>query len=347
MNNPLNSLINRLRSASRLYASLGAEPVSGPSTVTRDKPVRNAPARLRHRLPDSILIGFISLSLSGCSALLPSPISRFDVQTPKPFGYLIGDEIHHRIVLETRKDLAFDAGSLPAKGELNRWLTLNQVSIHRETDDGVTVIDLTYQAFYAPNEVKLLTIPGFSLRFSQAGKIVEQAVPPWQFTLSPMQQLSPRKDGTGKPYMRPDAQPDLANTTHAWLDVFAALAAASGLGMYLAFLYGYFPHWPQRRVFKRTLSLLNRLTATDLEQGLATVHHAFNTVYGKPLFRHLLADFFTSHPQYRSVEARLVWFYELSNQVLFADRHHAASNDDWQQLRELCRLCREIECGAR
>ena len=294
-----------------------------------------------------MLVGvLLSLSLTACSALLPPPISRFEVQTPKPFGYLIGDEIRHRIVLETRKDMAFDANSLPAKGELNRWLNLNRVDIRREREDGLTVIDLTYQAFYAPNEVKLLSVPGFNLRFIQAGKTVEQPVPPWQFTLSPMQALSPRKDERGRPYMRADATPEPADTSGAWLGVYVALAAAGGVGLYLTYLYGYFPNWPQRRVFKRTLRQLGNLSETDLERGLAVMHHAFNTVYGKPLFRHNVADFLISHPQFRSVEARLIWFYEFSNQVLFGGRH-PVNGDEWRQLRELCRLCREIECGAR
>lgn len=308
-----------------------------------------------NRLPPSIrpkgvplvlVAGLLSLTLTACSALLPPPISRFEVQTPRPFGYLIGDEIRHRIVLETRKDMAFDANSLPARGELNRWLNLNQVDIRNDRDAGLTVIDLSYQVFYAPNEVKLLTVPGFSLRFTQAGKTVEQAVPPWQFTLSPMQELSPRKDENGRPYLRPDAVPASTDTVDFWLGVYAALMGAGSIGLYLAYLYGYFPNWPQRRVFKHTLRLLGKLSETELEQALAAMHHAFNTVYGKPLFRHTVGDFLTSHPQFRSVEAHLLWFYEFSNQVLFGGRRESGS-DQWQQLQELCRLCREIECGAR
>lgn len=291
------------------------------------------------------LAGLLSLCLAGCASLLPPPISRFDVQTPRPFGYLIGDEIHHRIIINTRNDVKLNANSVPAKGELNRWLNLNEVSLRTDSDSGDTVIDLTYQVFYAPNEVKMLSIPGFNLQFTQAGQSVEQAVPAWPFTLSPVKELAVRKDEQGRQYMRPDVLPESLSTTNHWLGFYAGLTAAAMLGGYLSVLYGLWPVWPKRRIFKRLLSRLERLPEQQRQAGLTDVHHAFNQLHGKPLFANHLSAFFHDYPQYRAAADGIAWFYAWSDRVLFGGQ--AMADGDWDKLRQLCRLCRDIECGKR
>lgn len=283
--------------------------------------------------------------VSGCASLLPPPISHFELQTPRPFGYLIGDEIRHRVVLQTRKDLVLNPNSVPGKGALNRWLNLNDVNIQTDQDSGETVIDLTYQVFYAPNEVKMLSIPGFSLQFSQAGKAVEQTVPAWPFTLSPIKELAIRKDEAGHQYMRPDALPPFLSSQTQRLGFYAALGMALLSGAYLAYLYGLLPSWPKRRIFKRALSQIGRLSQNQAEQGLAAMHHAFNRVNGQPLFKHKLAAFYQTHSEYRGAAEQIGWFFDLSNRALFGGQ--TVGEKDWDKLKELCRLCREIECGRR
>jgi len=67
----------------------------------------------------------MALSLLGCSGSIDEPVSYFNVETPRPFGYVNGDEIPQRIVIETRSGISLQTGSLPAKGQINRWLNLN------------------------------------------------------------------------------------------------------------------------------------------------------------------------------------------------------------------------------
>lgn len=295
-----------------------------------------------HRVVSTLLLGVL---LSGCASLLPPAISRFEVQTPRPFGYLIGDEIRHRVIVRTRNDVRLNLNSVPAKGELSRWLNLNQVSLSNDPDSGETVIDLTYQVFYAPNEVKMLSIPGFNLQFTQAGQSVEQAVPAWPFTLSPVKELAVRKDEQGRQYMRPDPLPEPLPATSQWLGFYAGLIAAALLGGYLSVLYGLWPVWPKRRIFKCLSAKLDRLPEPQRQAGLTAMHHAFNALYGKPLFASGLQVFFHDHPQYRAAADAIVWFFGWSNRVLFGGQVIAAG--DWEKLQGLCRLCRDIECGKR
>lgn len=317
------------------------EHVQGRSTLGFDKLSPNGAVIIRVGLI-SLFCGF----LSGCSALLPSPISRFELQTPRPFGYVIGDEIHHRLVIDTRQDVKLNPDSLPKQGALNRWLNLNQVSVATDIDSDELIVDLQYQAFYAPNEVKMLTVPGFALRFNQSGKTIEQAVPEWHFTLSPIKELAIRKDEDGLNYMRPDAVPHPISDSQEWLVVYASLSLSFITGLYLAYLYGYFPVWPKQRIFKRALRELSGKSQTDMPRGLAVVHHAFNVLNDQPLFRHRLAGFYQTHAEYQSAAEQIEWFFNFSNAVLFAGKQDFTP-DDWHKLQELCRVCRDIECGKR
>lgn len=294
-----------------------------------------------------MLFGVFCGLLSACSVLPPSPITRFELQTPRPFGYLIGDQIRHRLVIETRGDFSLNPDSLPKQGAVNRWLSLNRVAVETNSETGVTVVELLYQAFYAPNEVKMLAIPGFTLRFNnQAGKTVEQIVPEWHFTLSPLKELAVRKDETGLDYMRPDALPLPLSTGTQWLAVKVGLSLALCTSLYLAFLHGIFPAWPKQRIFKRALKELASLSPCDIARGLAVVHHAFNVLNGQPLFKHRLQAFYLAHPEYRTAAKQIDWFFDFSNQVLFAGKQDFAAEDS-RQLQDLCRVCREIECGGR
>jgi mxaA protein len=289
------------------------------------------------------ILFFCALSI-GCSGFSSQPIRRFELQTPRPFAYLIGDEIRHRVVVETGSDMSLNPNSVPKQGEVNRWLNLNKVKIDTDLDTGDTVIDLVYQVFYAPNEVKMLTVPGFTLQFDQAGKRVEQAVPAWNFTLSPIKELAVRKDEGGLNYMRPDALPMALPTQVQRLGIYASLTLALFTAGYLAYLYGYFPVWPKRRIFKRAAGELSRLSERELERGLAVIHRALNTLNGRPLFKHKLSEFYHAHSEYRGAAESMNWFFNFSNQVLFAGKLDFGP-EDWRKLNDLCRLCRDIECG--
>ena len=131
------------------------------------------------------------LSLIGCSGSIDEPVSYFNVETPRPFGYVNGDEISQRIIIETRSGITLQTGSLPAKGPINRWLNLNQITVKQSGQR--YQIDLRYQVFYAPLEVKVLTLPGFTVQLSQGEKSVGKSIPAWSFTLSPLRELVVRQ----------------------------------------------------------------------------------------------------------------------------------------------------------
>ncbi|MBE0435478.1 MAG: nonribosomal peptide synthetase MxaA [Methylomicrobium sp.] len=293
------------------------------------------------------LMLLLGVFISGCSGSLPQSVSRFEFLTPKPFGYVIGDEIAHRIVIDTRVGIELNEHALPKPGDLNRWLTINRVEYSQsKTAQGVRyVIDIRYQVFYAPLEVKMLAIPGFSVQFKQGAQTIDQAVPDWHFTISPLRELAVRKD-EGSEYMRPDVPPGgLSNDDTVWR-LFASLFIVALSALYLTYLYGYLPGLPRRGIFKRAQRQLARLPERDLASALSVVHHALNTLNHKPLFQHKLNEFYRNQPDYRKLAGELNDFFELSNRYFFAG-YGDIGQDDFDKIERLCRLCREVERGGR
>ncbi|WP_341326380.1 nonribosomal peptide synthetase MxaA [Methylotuvimicrobium sp. KM2] len=292
----------------------------------------------------TLLLGVL---ISGCSGPLQQSVSRFEFLTPKPFGYVIGDEIAHRIVIDTRAGVELNNNTLPKPGELNRWLTVNRVEhAQSKTGQGMRhIIDIRYQVFYAPLEVKMLTIPGFSVQFKQGAQTIEQAVPDWHFTISPLRELAVRKDDGGE-YMRPDAPPSRLSNREAKWRLFASLFVVALSVLYLTYLYGYLPGLPRRGIFKRAQRQLARLPERDLATALSVVHHALNTLNRKPLFQHKLNEFYRNQPDYRQLAGELNDFFDLSNRFFFAD-YGDIGRDDFGKIERLCRSCREVERGGR
>jgi mxaA protein len=245
-------------------------------------------------------------------------------------------------VLETRSGISLQGGSLPTKGQINRWLNLNQVTV-KQTGQRYE-IDLRYQVFYAPLEVKSLTLPGFNVQLSQGDKSISQSVPAWTFTLSPLRELVVRQTEQGE-YMRPDSPPLLLANTLAWYDLAASLSVAALIAAYLAYLYGCYPGMLRRTVFKRALRKLSGLSKADMEQALTLVHHALNSLNGQPLFANRLSDFYRLNPQYLQVSSQLDWFFNYSNRYFFSAGMIVVAQD-LQQLRDLCERCRKIERGS-
>lgn len=285
------------------------------------------------------------LLLAGCSGSEQKVVEAFSVNSPRPYGYSIGDEIPQQIIVQTQEDVELLASSLPVVGKQSYWLELKRVKLHKtESAAGWRyVLDLTYQVFYAPLEVKMLKIPGFTLQFSQYGKPTSQVVPDWSFTIAPLRELAVRKSEQGE-YMRPASTPEFLNVASEQRGFYLGLLASALLSSYLAYLYGLIPHFHRRTIFKRAWRSINPLQKTEMAMMLLAMHHAFNQVFGRPLFAVQLADFLQQHPEYRTVSGQLQWFFNYSNRFYFA-ASMIVVEDDVQQLKTLCQQCRKIELG--
>lgn len=285
--------------------------------------------------------------LTGCAGSNNEAVRNFTFTAPRPFGYVLGDEITLRIEFDTDDTVTVQTASLPAKGQVNRWLNLNAVSVKQQERDGGIHHELTlrYQVFYAALEVKLLTIQGFNLSLQQNGKTLSQAIPAWAFTISPLRELAVRKTEQGE-YKRPDAPPDFLDNTKPLLALSASLLLSFGLGVYLAGLYGLLPKSFKRRVFKSARKQLKSLSKDNMAQALSAVHQAFNQLYAQPLFHNRLADFYAAYPEYQQLNPELDWFFNYSNRFFFS-QDMIPVEIDLEKLHSLCQAALDIERGKR
>jgi len=283
------------------------------------------------------------LLLLGCSGANDDAVIDFEVETPRPFGYVIGDEIPERIILETRPGVILNTASLPAKGPVNRWLNLNAMHIRQSGQR--YEIDLRYQVFYAPLSVRTLTLPGFDLHFGSGDSAFSKPVPPWRFTMSPLRDLAVKGAESGAT-LRPDSPPPQLDTRQTLTLIVAGSGASLLAAATLGFLYGYFPALRRRTLFKQALKRLARLPEKDMASVLHTVHDALNRLNRKPLYQHQLAGFYQAHPEHRRVDSQLNWFFNYSNHYFFS-RNVSATALDREKLIALCKACRQIERGSR
>ena len=275
------------------------------------------------------------------------------LHAPRPFGFVIGDRIHHRIEIEVGPEQHLKRDSVPASGRINYWLELNKREIQMREHAGKIRyrIDLFYQTFYAPRQVEPLQIPGFSLAFKHGSESVEAPVDPWHFTMSVIRDLSilPKQGG---PALRSDDPPrpfDL-NTPLRHVGVLALALLALLFGS--AYYFGFLPFSRRGRIFHEALLNLVQFApgSSDperLNNAFYTLHHAFNRIHGRALFYDRLESFFSAHPEFQCIESEIRAFYEASNRVFFSAANASPENYPIERAIALCRDCRALERGIR
>ncbi|MEW6038701.1 MAG: nonribosomal peptide synthetase MxaA [Pseudomonadota bacterium] len=269
------------------------------------------------RHPISLLLGL--WCCLAAAAELPPGVNAFSFDTPRAFGYVIGDLIRHEVRIETDAGQRIDVSSLPKEGWINRWLLLRRVEVRSEGKR--QALTLEYQTFYAPLEVKNLTIPGFELQLAGSGERI--AVPDWTFTTAPIRELSVLR-AEGLPPMRPEAVPArLATLGAAAATACFGLLALGGFGWW-TYLGAWLPFGRRGRHFADASRELRRLRATGESRetvlaGFSSLHQAFNRTLGEPLFIEDLDGFFLDHPGYGPLREEIRAFFAASYEAFFGE----------------------------
>lgn len=265
------------------------------------------------------------------------PVRKFQVLTPKPFGYFIGDTIRHEIHAEIAKPYRLDKSSIPAKGRLGYWLELSDVAVDETDRDSVWDyrITLTYQTFYAPLEVKALDIPGFLIIFRAGAERYEKKVQPWTFTASPLRELRLRgvsegEQGGGTVYIRPDEPPRFISGAALRLRLIGLGGATLTVLFFVLYEYGI---WPFGRRTARPFVHARRKIRALLREGddaavygqaVRSLHEAFNATNGTPVFPEALDVFLARHKAYAPLRSEIESFFAASRQFFFGSNAEAA-----------------------
>ena len=278
-------------------------------------------------------------------------VKEFEVQTPRTFGYVIGDVFRQRVHLELYPPYRLEIESLPLRGRINRWLEIRSTVLERPGAQGASVydIDLDYQIFNAPLKLQQLSTPARSLSVGGPDGPMELPIPEWTFSVAPI--VSTQGYGNELPWaVRPARPPPpMPVAPHLWRAALAGALLAIVI-IYLCWLRWGVPLMARaNRPFARAYRDLRRLNRRALDESvyqlaLRRLHGAFNETAGRALFADQLAAFHSSHPRFRGLEHAIDGLFAESRSVFFSsDSQAPADGSELRRLIGLCHECRERE----
>jgi mxaA protein len=263
------------------------------------------------------------------------------------YGVMVGDMIQHRFIVEVQAPYSLIQSSIPQPGDLSYWLELMDIDVStKESDEKILyLIELNYQTFYAPLDVRSLNIPAIPLDFSADERRFQLRLPDWEFTMSPIKEIVPRgvgNDNDVAAFMKAAIAPrsfSLADTNERLLYITVATLLTL---IALLWLSGLLPKLG-RSPFVLAAREIRRIkrggiqSTDDYLACLQAVHKAINHRAEATVFSGQLDHFIENYPQFSSLKAELSTFFDRSRDAFFMDKRpdHSVIND-------CLTLCRQL-----
>ena len=285
-------------------------------------------------------------TLGGSASAAPDTLSASS-EEPRAFGYTVGDVVTRRITLRVPSGLTLDVDSLPRAGARGRAVELQRVVLHKSLAGAPDALQLDYQVFLAPREVRVLEMPPIELRFDGSPRPQTLRIDAWPVTVAPLAPAdASSREGLGE--MRPDREPPRVDTFAARVRLGVEAGAIVLLLGYLASVYLVLPWSAQRRrpfgrAWKTLAALPDRPDAAQRRAAFERIHAALNETAGEVVFEPGLARFVAMRPRFAPLRDDLARFFADSRAEFFAGRDDAA---DARWLVMFCRRCRDLERGA-
>jgi len=307
-------------------------------------------SRLRAATLIGSLLGLVAVSVPAASAEPPSPVTQTTIAEPRPFGYVIGDLLTRRIVLDAERGATLETDRLPKPGRVSGWFELVRAE-HDARRKGANTryeITLTYQIVNSAPEVGTLALPALRIPFKTAAGTVFQEIPGFIFTAGPLTpQYVRAREGLE------EIQADVAPPPMSTLAVRARLAlygaGLCAIVLYLVYSYGGLPFLARSRgPFARALRSVNAARRhadrqEGMEAALKAVHRAFDETAGATVFGEQLEGFFATHGRFAPLRPAVERFFAGSREQFFG-AGSAQLSVPW--LATLCRDLRDRERGV-
>ncbi len=284
------------------------------------------------------------------AAIVAQGISDLRIDTPRDFGYSIGDKITHEMHLGLSEPLRLDTTSLPETGRLNRWLEISRAVAnveHRNQIRSYRII-VDYQIFNAPPQLTSVTIPQLEFLTTGGASPIPVFIPEWTFSIGPITNSDARHNLNLRPDRRPQPIPVISRRIRLVIATFLL----TGLLTYLAYRRWLLPRIKRGRYpFSNALYKLRKLQRLDFEPenyrlGLQAFHAAVNATAGQVVFAGSLHDFLSANTKYAKLEAELSALFARSQDVFFSDSKAAEAHTSLQELVDICQRCRALERSA-
>lgn len=256
------------------------------------------------------------------------------VDQPRPFGYVIGDVVTQRVLLEIEGHELLPA-ALPKAERVGVWLERRAARIESRPD-GRRWLAVEYQVINAPQELTTVNLPSFQLQDLSAG--IALKIAEWPISVNA---LTPRTafQAGGLDELRPDrAAPTIATDPIRRQIVIWSGAFLLTLAVWLAWVV--WRNWREAtaRPFARALHDIRRLDETAPEAWQA-LHRAFDQTAGRAIQIATLPALFDRAPHLQTLRPEIERFYLQSSELFFG----GGSSADRLSTRALCAQLRRIE----
>lgn len=281
----------------------------------------------------AVAIGALSVHAQS-PASAPAPPPNATVQQPRSFGYVLGDVLTQRVLLQIDAR-PFEPAGLPDAARLGAWLERRTPRIETGLD-GRRWLAVDYQLINAPQTLASVSVPAWELKPKSGATPLRIAA--WPISVSP---LTPPVllAQSGLEELRPDRPAPTIPTepirrrTAIWCSALSVTLAA-WLGWLL------WRNWRARSTqpFARALRELRRAENSAPDAWL-TLHRAFDRTAGNVVQMANLATLFQRAPYLSPLRSRIEQFFAQSAALFFGAGLPASP----LSLRQLCSDLRQIE----
>ena len=234
------------------------------------------------------------------------------VEQPRPFGYVIGDILTQRILLQLDGH-EFEPAALPRAERAGVWLERRKLRIE-SGDDGRRWLVADYQVINAPQGLTLASVPAWELQSRTGGTPLR--IGEWPISVSV---LSPRSSfgKGGLAQLRPDHPAPIIETgPMRQRIVIWTGASAITLALWLAWFLWREWRAASTRPFARALREMRRLD-DSAPQAWHALHRAFDATAGQAVQAATLSDLFRQAPHLLPLRGKIEQFFEQSGERFF------------------------------
>ncbi|MEY4729666.1 MAG: hypothetical protein RL020_824 [Pseudomonadota bacterium] len=268
-------------------------------------------------------------------------------EDPRPFGYVIGDELSRRVEIDAPSAFKLQGDSLPRPGRVDAWLELRKIKVTEKSLGANTrhTLDLHYQILNSPENVKTHSLSKLLIILNNNNTLKSVEIAESPFTVSP---ITPAfvlaRDGLEE--MRADKSAQLIDASaHYWRLGFAALATAAALLSLIYVKWGLPFLRKHNGPFARARRDINKINDADSSAALRRLHRAFDETAGVSIFPQHLTEFFTRHPAFSDLQTDTQKFFASSRQAFFSKATESDGTINKQWLLDFCARCRDRERG--
>jgi mxaA protein len=282
-------------------------------------------------LRDAVIATMFVVVLTSAVGAIAAPLIPASVEQPRAFGYVLGDVLTQRVLLQSG---GRDAGAvaLPSVGRIGIWLERRPARLESDAE-GRRWLVIDYQITNAPQTLTEIALPALTLT-SESGAVLQVAE--WPVSVGPLTSWATFGKGDLQA-LRPDREASLVQLAPIRRRIGWALGL---LAMTLLTWLSWWQWRNQREAarlpFARAWRQMQRLPAPDIDADAAAwlcLHRALNETAGQVVHASSLSSLFVRAPHLRPLQPQLEHFYRHSAVRFFA----AAPASSRFPLLDLCR----------